>query len=72
MGCGGTLKPNIVEIARTKTVDALSLVRADHDILDRSTALDDENSIGITAFGLALTGSTAAVVPHVSTTIKDR
>jgi len=63
-------EPDVVDIARAEAVDTFGLVGADHDVLDGSTALDEEDGIGVTTLGLLSAGTAATVVPDVST-VKD-
>lgn len=60
------------EGAATETVDALALVCADDDVRETGAVLEEEDSVGVTAFRLATTFDTTAVasvssLPIVST-----
>lgn len=47
------LPPDILDGAWAHAVNTLALFRADDDILQGSARLDQEDSIGVTSFGLA-------------------
>ena len=56
------LKPDVFQVASTKTVDTLGLILTDDNVAESCTFLEDENSILLTALSLASAGTGATIV----------
>jgi hypothetical protein len=55
-------EPDVLEVAGTEAVDALSLVFADDHVAESGAILKDEDGVFLAALGLAFAGTAATVV----------